>query len=52
MKHLLPAWMWLRLVITWLVKTILTELVRILVPLLVRILLGLILRGDQGDLRS
>jgi len=44
MKHLLPAWIWLRPVITWFVKTVFTELVRILVP----ILLGLVLRDDQG----
>lgn len=49
MKHLLPAWMWLRPFITWLLKTVFTELIRILVPTLVRILLGLVLRGDQGD---
>jgi hypothetical protein len=53
MKHLLPAWIWLRPVIIWLLKTVFTELIRILVsilvPTLVRILLGLFLRGDHGD---
>ena len=40
MKHLLPAWMWLRPVITWLLKTVFTELIRIL--------LRFVLRDDQG----
>lgn len=41
MKHLLPAWMRLRPVITWLLKFIFTELIRVLMKRF--------LRGDQVE---